>query len=129
MHEHPHRRHSEPLPSPRLIAIVTALSCIAGAQGAHAAASAEQLAQIEDLIVSRDCGGLRGYLADYPGLLQGDDPLSEELRNFASGIDSGLISCLSYRTVAPPLAPEAPVPDATAVAPEPAPGLGGGDIY
>jgi hypothetical protein len=129
MHDHQFRGRSEPLPSPRLIAIVTALTCLAGASGAHAAASAEQLAQIEDLIVSRDCGGLRGYLADYPDLLQGDDPLAEELRNFASGIDSGLISCLSYRSGPGPLTPENPVPDATAVAPEPAPGLGGGDIY
>jgi hypothetical protein len=129
MHGHIHRGRAEPQPSPRLIAIVTALTCLAGAQGANASASLEQLAQIEDLIVSRDCGGLRGYLADYPSLLQGDDPLAEELRNFASGIDSGLISCLSYRTGAPPLAPEAPVPDATAVAPEPASGLGGSAIY
>jgi hypothetical protein len=129
MHDKPYRRNAEPVPSPRLIAIVTALTCLSGAHGAYAAASAEQLAQIEDLIVSRDCGGLRGYLADYPDLLEGDDPLSEELRSFASGIDSGLISCLSYRSATPPLAPDTPVPEAEATAAEPAPGLGGGVVY
>jgi hypothetical protein len=86
------------MPSNKLIAIVTALTCLAGAQGAYAAASAEQLAAIEDLIVSRNCGGLRSYLERNPVLLEGDDPLAEELRNFANGIDSGLISCLSFRS-------------------------------
>ena len=85
------------MPSPKLIAVITALTCLAGASGAYAAASAQQLAEIEGLIVSRDCGGLRSYLVENPALLEGSDPLAEELRTFASGIDSGLISCLSYK--------------------------------
>ncbi|MCU0853537.1 MAG: hypothetical protein MUF63_01185 [Rhodobacteraceae bacterium] len=92
------------MPSNKLIAIVTALTCLAGARGAYAAASADQLAAIEDLIVSRNCGGLRSYLDQYPVLLEGSDPLAEELRNFANGIDSGLISCLSFRS-SPDLGP------------------------
>jgi hypothetical protein len=86
------------MPSPKLIAIITALTCLAGASGAYAAASAEQLAQIEELIIARNCAGLRAYLVENPALLEGDDPLAEELRDFASGIDSGLISCLSFRS-------------------------------
>jgi hypothetical protein len=86
------------MPSQKLIAVITALTCLAGAHGAYAAASAEQLAQIEELIIARDCAGLRAYLVENPALLEGDDPLAGELRDFASGIDSGLISCLSYRS-------------------------------
>lgn len=90
------------MPSPKLIAVITALTCLAGAQGAYAAASAEQLTAIEDLIVTRNCAGLRDYLDQNPALLEGDDALAEELRNFANGIDSGLISCLSYRSSSDP---------------------------
>ena len=119
------RGTTDPMPSPKLIAIVTALTCLAGAQGAYAAATAEQLAEIEDLIVTRNCGGLRSYLEQYPALLEGDDPLAEELRNFANGLDSGIISCLSYRSGTAPTAGAVP----EAATPEPAPGLGGGAIY
>lgn len=86
------------MPNPKLIAVITALTCLAGAQGAYAAVSVEQLTEIEELIVTRNCGGLRDYLDQYPALLEGDDPLAEELRKFANGLDSGLISCLSYRS-------------------------------
>lgn len=107
------------MPSQKLIAIITALTCLAGARGAYAAYTVDQLTEIEELIVSRNCGGLRSYLEQYPALLEGDDALSEELRNFANGIDSGLVSCLSYRTSpmvsVEPFGPEpsaAPVPPA-----------------
>jgi hypothetical protein len=86
------------MPSPKLIAVITALTCLAGAQGAYAAYTVEQLSEIENLIVSKDCGGLRSYIDRNPALLDGDDALADELRNFASGIDSGLISCLAYRS-------------------------------
>ena len=85
------------MPSRKLIALVTALTCLAALRGAHASYSVDQLVEIERLIVSRDCGGLRGYLDRHPALLDGGDALSVELRNFASGVDTGLISCLSYR--------------------------------
>jgi len=85
------------MPSPKLIAIITALTCLAGARGVYAAYTMDQLAEIERLIVSKDCGGLRAYIDQYPSLLEGPDALSDELRSFASGIDTGLISCLSYR--------------------------------
>ncbi len=85
------------MPSHRLIAIITALTCLAGARGVYAAYSPEQLAQIEELIVSKDCAGLRTYIDQNPAFIQGDDPLADELRSFASGVDSGLISCLAYR--------------------------------
>ena len=86
------------MPSPKLIAVITALTCLAGAQGAYAAYTVDQLSEIERLIVSKDCGGLRTYIDTYPSLLDGDDALADELRNFANGIDSGLISCLAYRS-------------------------------
>lgn len=83
------------MPNRRLLAIVTALACL-GASGAGAY-TIEQLRDIERLIVSRDCGGLRSYLGSNPRLLSGNDPLSFELRSFVNGIDTGLIACLSYR--------------------------------
>lgn len=85
------------MPSRKLVALVTALTCLVGLRGAHASYSMEQLVEIERLIVSRDCGALRSYLDRYPSLLDGGDALSDELRSFASGVDTGLISCLSYR--------------------------------
>lgn len=90
------------MPSPKLIALVTALTCLAALRGAHASYSIEQLVEIERLIVSRNCGGLRSYLDRHPALLEGSDALSGELRSFASGVDTGLISCLSYRAEATP---------------------------
>jgi hypothetical protein len=86
-----------PMPSPKLVAIITALTCLAGARGVYAAYTLDQLATIERLIVSKDCGALRSYIDQYPSLLEGEDALADELRSFASGVDTGLISCLSYR--------------------------------
>ena len=85
------------MPSPKLVAIITALTCLVGGRGVYAAYTINQLAEIERLIVSKDCGGLRAYIDQYPALLEGPDALSDELRSFASGVDTGLISCLSYR--------------------------------
>ena len=85
------------MPSSRLIAIVTALTCLAGARGAYAAYTIDQLEALERLIVARDCGGLRTYIDRNPSLLEGDDALADELRSFSNGIDTGLISCLAYR--------------------------------
>lgn len=85
------------MPSPKLVAIITALTCLAGGSGAFAAYTMEQLVEIERLIVSKDCGGLRAYIDQYPSLLVGEDALADELRSFAQGIDTGLISCLAYR--------------------------------
>jgi hypothetical protein len=83
------------MPSPRLIAVITALTCLAGASGAYAAYTVEQLRDIERLIVSKNCGGLRQYISSNPSLVQGNDPLASELRSFVSGVDTGLIDCLS----------------------------------
>lgn len=92
------RERAEPMPSHRLIAIITALTCLSGAQGAYAAASTEQLVTIESLIVARNCIGLRNYLDQYPALLEGEDALAQELRSFVSGVDSGLVTCLAFRS-------------------------------
>jgi hypothetical protein len=81
-----------------LVAIITALTCLYGARGAYAAYTMDQLAEIERLIVSKDCGGLRAYIDQFPTLLEGEDALADELRSFASGVDTGLIACLSYRS-------------------------------
>jgi hypothetical protein len=85
------------MPSPRLIAIITARMLFTTAPGAHAAYTIDQLREIERLILSKDCGGLRNYIGVNPGLLSGTDPLASELRSFASGVDTGLIECLSFR--------------------------------
>jgi len=83
------------MPSPRLIAIITALSWLAGASGATAAYTVDQLRDIENLIVAKNCGGLRLYIQRNPALVEGGDPLAAELRAFVSGVDTGLIDCLS----------------------------------
>jgi hypothetical protein len=83
------------MPNPRLLAIVTVLTCLGAGSTAFASYSLEQLREIERLITSKDCGALRGYIATNPSLLQGADPLADELRIFASGVDTGLIDCLS----------------------------------
>ncbi len=83
------------MPSTRLIAVITALTCLAGAPGAYAAYTVDQLRDIENLIVGKNCGGLRLYIERNPGLIEGSDPLAVELRSFASGVDTGLIDCLS----------------------------------
>ncbi len=83
------------MPNPRLLAVITALTCLVGGSGAFAAYTIDQLKVIEGLIVAKDCGALRQYLDSNPGLLEGSDPLAAELRNFAAGVDTGLIECLS----------------------------------
>jgi len=85
------------MPSPRLIAIVTALMFLTGGNAANAAYTLEQLRQIDDLISSKDCAALWNYLIDNPELLQGDDPLAVELRQFVIEVEKGLISCLGAK--------------------------------
>ena len=89
------------MPNPRLIAAITALVFIAGAQGGHAAYTFGQLQDIEKLIRSKDCGALWFYLQDNPDLMEGNYPLADELRKFAFGIEGGAIDCI----FAPPRAP------------------------
>lgn len=85
------------MPNPRLLAVITALSCLGAGSTAFAAYTLEQLREIERMVVSKDCGGLRIYLDTNPSLLQGVDPLAAELRSFVQGVDTGLIECLSLR--------------------------------
>ncbi|MGI9391597.1 MAG: hypothetical protein ACR2O1_16185 [Boseongicola sp.] len=85
----------------KLLAVITALIYLGGHSGAHAAYSIEQLREIEQLITSKNCGGLRGYLHTNPEIIEGADPLAEELRKFAFGVDTGLIQCLAARSTVP----------------------------
>jgi len=86
------------MPSNKLFAIITALIYFGGHSGVQAAYSIEQLREMEQLIATKNCGGLRGYLRINPGIIEGPDPLAEELRKFAFGVDTGLIQCLAART-------------------------------
>ncbi|MGJ8584392.1 MAG: hypothetical protein ACSHXD_09895 [Marinosulfonomonas sp.] len=81
--------------SPKLTAIVTTLILIGGGHSAHAAYNLQQLQQIEQYVASKDCGGLLGYLESNPSIMAGSDSLAVELRNFANGVEGGLIQCLS----------------------------------
>ena len=90
------------MPSPRLMAVVTALMLVASAKSGQAGYNLAQLRQIETLISSKDCGGLLSYLESNPGIVEGNDPLALELRNFMFGVRGGLIECVS---VGPGLAP------------------------
>ena len=93
------------MPSNKLFAIITALIYFGGNSGVLAGYSIEQLREIEQLVVTKNCGGLRGYLQSNPTVIEGADPLAEELRKFAFGVDTGLIQCLAARTTAPGAAP------------------------
>lgn len=83
------------MPSNRLLAIITVLTCLGAQAGAQSGYTIDQLRAVERLVIARDCAGLRRYLDANPILLIGSDPLSAELRAFAAGVDSGLIECLS----------------------------------
>ncbi|MEM9477127.1 MAG: hypothetical protein AAFY77_04745 [Pseudomonadota bacterium] len=84
------------MPNPRLIAVITALAFLTGNSAAHASFALDDLIEIERLVMSKDCGALRVYLAVNPSLMEGGDPLARELRNFVTEVDSGaLIQCLS----------------------------------
>lgn len=83
------------MPSQKLIAVVTALLFFGGPGHGQATLSIEQLLQIEEMILNRDCAALRGFLAVNPQIARGNDPLAVELRNFADAMDRGLINCLS----------------------------------
>ena len=84
------------MPSPRLMAVVTALMLVGGGQSAQAAYTLAQLQVIEALILNQDCAGLWTYLSENPEILEGDDPLAQELRNFMAGVSGGLIQCLGF---------------------------------
>ncbi|MGR3661643.1 MAG: hypothetical protein ACU0CA_10735 [Paracoccaceae bacterium] len=93
------------MPNPNLMAVITALIFFAGTGGAKASYNLGQLQQIEQFILSKDCGALLGYLQLNPAIMDGDDQLALELRSFADGVEGGLIQCLSASTVS-----EVPVP-------------------
>ena len=86
------------MPNPKLTAIITALMFVAGSTGANAAYNLAQLQEIERYILSKNCGELLGYLQANPGIMDGGDLLSQELRSFADGVEGGLIQCLSAQT-------------------------------
>lgn len=86
------------MPNSKLTAIITALMFVASSNGANAAYDIGQLQEIERHILSKDCGALLGYLQTNPGIMDGGDLLSQELRSFADGVEGGLIQCLSAKT-------------------------------
>jgi hypothetical protein len=90
------------MPTPRLLAIVTALVLLSG-RIAGAQYSLEQLQQIERYILSKDCDSLWLLLRDNPELMTGTDPLAQELRIFVESSMRGQLSCFDAptATVAP----------------------------
>ena len=94
------------MPNNRLLGIITALLYFGANSGVQASYSIEQLREIEQLVNTKNCGGLRGYLRINPEIIEGADPLADELRKFAFGVDTGLIQCLAARTQPPGPAPE-----------------------
>ncbi len=80
---------------PRLLSIVTAFLIVGSGNSANAAYTLIQLQEVDRLIQSKDCGALLGYLGQNTELLEGNDPLAQELRNFTLGVQGGLIQCLS----------------------------------
>jgi len=88
------------MPNPRLTAVITALIMMGSGHGVNAAYNLTQLQIIEGYILAKNCGGLLGYLNQNPTIMAGNDPLAQELRSFANGVEGGIIECLS-QTVQP----------------------------
>ncbi len=86
------------MPNSKLTAVITALMFIAGAPGANAAYNLQQLQVIEQLILAKDCGALLRYLQSNPEIMDGGDPLAQELRSFSEGVNGGIIECLSAQS-------------------------------
>ncbi len=83
------------MPNSRLLAVITATILFFPGVKANAAFTLNELQTIERLIVSKNCGALWSHLKSNPSLTQGNDPLALELRDFAKGINGGLVDCLS----------------------------------
>ncbi len=89
------------MPNPKLVAVITALVLIAGAAGARADYSLDQLRALEQLVLGKDTAALGAYLAANRGLTEGDDPLARELRGFLQCVEGGRLDCFaSAKTVA-----------------------------
>lgn len=85
------------MPNSRLLAMITAAVMFAPGPGANAAFTLSELQEIERLILGQDCVSLWSHLRSNPSLVQGNDPLALELRNFSNGINGGLIDCLAFQ--------------------------------
>lgn len=81
--------------SPRLVAIITALSLIGGAGSAVAQFTIEELERIEQLIAAKDRYALWIFLHNNPQYMTGDDPLAAELRAFYGSAYDEMIARLS----------------------------------
>jgi hypothetical protein len=83
--------------SPRLVAVVTAVSLMAGATPGRADYTLEQLQEIERLIAGKNCAGLWSFVRSNPSITAGDDPLAVELRNFIADTERGKLTCFESR--------------------------------
>lgn len=90
------------MPNPRLLGIITALLLAAGASAADAAYTRHDLQTIELLIMNRKWAALREYIDAHPELLEGDNILAAELREYIATYKNGFIE----RLFTPPKAPK-----------------------
>jgi len=81
------------MPNQRLIAIVTVLLMIGGANKLLAAYTLDQLKEIERLVMQKDSLALGAYLSENIEVTEGDDPLSVELRKFLQCTRDGELNC------------------------------------
>lgn len=89
------------MPSPRLLAVVTALILAAGAPAAHATYTLTNLQALEQMVLDQDWRGLHAFIEANPELLHGNDPLAIELRNYVATYRESVIG----RFFNPPQAP------------------------
>lgn len=94
---------------PRLIAVVTALVLLGATGPGRADYSLGQLQAIEGLISSRNCEGLWLFVKSNPGIVDGDDPLANELRVFVTATERGQLDCFASRSTKNAVV--VPVPD------------------
>ncbi|WP_170480167.1 hypothetical protein [Ruegeria arenilitoris] len=88
------------MPNSKLVAIVTALSFLTTYHGVRAEITVEQLLALDDFLSNNNTQGLLEYLQSNPELLQGDDELSNELRNFSEEATRGAVEDYGYTPAA-----------------------------
>lgn len=78
------------MPDSRLLAVLTAMMFMCGGGALRAEISLGQLRELEQIVASKNSRALWHYLHLNPAVLEGSDPLAQELRKFCG---SGGLSC------------------------------------
>lgn len=84
----------------RLLAVITAMLLVGSPAQSQQAASLEDLYELEELIVGKDCLALFSFVLARPYLLEGEDVLATELGLFVDDVQQGNVNCFGANTYA-----------------------------